>query len=167
MRVLGALAAVLILLGAAPAALATGGDQEMEDAAMKAQPARTLAQQALVVLDVRNGVEEARARIDAALESDDQDDVDIALVRGADAALDEGDSARAKDLLNRALGGEPLPLDEETGVVGGAALHNAGRAFSPSGSDQESVAAIVGAALLAAGVGLLVRHRRALGSSGL
>ena len=149
------------LLAPAPGALATGGDEEMEAAALKAQPARTLTQQALAILDVRKDAEEARMRIDAALASKDQDDVEMGLVRQADEALDGGDGARAADLLNRALGGGPLPIDDEGPAPSGQALHNAGRAFEPNSTGQELIGAIAGLALAALGSLLLVRHRRA------
>lgn len=152
------LLALLVLLAAPSGALATGGDEEREDAALKAQPARTLAQQALAVLDVRKDAEAARMRIDAALESKDQEDVDTALLRQADEALDGGDMARAIDLLNRALGGGPLPAEEA--APSGDALHNAGRSFEPNSTGQELVAGIAGLVLLALGGLLLVRHRR-------
>ena len=161
MRALRLLVAVIALLALAPAALATGGDEEMEDAALKAQPARTLAQQALALLDVRNDAEDAQMRIDAALESADKDDVDMALLAQADEALDGGDTTSAADLLNRALGGGPLPVEEdaEPGPTG-EALHNAGRAFEPNSTGQELVAAVAGLALLGLGGLLLLRHRR-------
>lgn len=160
MRLRAAMLAVIALLAMPAAAVATGGDAEMEDAALQAQPARTLAQQALAVLEVREDSEDARMRIDAALESEDQDDVDIGLVRQADEALDGGDAARAEDLLNRALGGGPLPVDDEAPALSDDALHNAGRAFEPNSTGQEVVAAIAGVALLALGALLLARHRR-------
>lgn len=158
-RWLGALA-VCFVAALAPVALATGGDEEMEEAALKAQPARTLTQQALAILDVRNDAEEARMRIDAALESEDQDDVDLALVKQADEALDGGDSSRAADLLNRALGGGPLPVEDEEQAPSGEALHNAGKAFEPNSTGQELAAAITGLVLAALGGLLLLRHRR-------
>ena len=154
------LLAMALLLGLAPGVPATGGDEEMEDAALRAQPARTLAQQALAILDVRDDAEQAQMRVDAALESEDKEDVDAALLGEADEALDSGDTARAADLLNRALGGGPLPVEEEEGALSSEALHNAGRAFEPNSTDQELVAAIAGLALLALGALLLARHRR-------
>jgi hypothetical protein len=161
MKALRCILAVIVLLTLAPAALATGGDKEMEDAALKAQPARTLAQQALAVLDVRNDAKDAQMRIDAALESEDRDDVDMALLAQADEALDRGDTARAADLLNRSLGGGPLPVGEGAEVrPSGDALHNAGRAFEPNSTGQEAVAAITGVVLLTLGGLLLMRHRR-------
>lgn len=161
MKSIPLLLVVLVVLALPAVALATGGDEEMEDAALKAQPARTLAQQALAVLDVRNDQEAARMRIDAALESKDRDDVDLSLLAAADEALDGGDRERAVELLNRALGGGPLPVgDEEATAPSGGALHNAGRAFEPNSTTQETIAAILGAALLLLGGLLVLRHRR-------
>jgi tetratricopeptide (TPR) repeat protein len=150
---------VLVTFALPAAAVATGGDEAMEDAALKAQPARTLAQQALAVLDVRKDEEAAIMRIDAALESKDREDVDLRLLAQADEALDGGDRERAVELLNRALGGGPLPVEEAT-APSGAALHNAGRAFEPNSTVQETIAAIAGAALLLLGGLLVLRHRR-------
>ena len=161
MKAIPMLLVVLVVLALPVVALADGGDVEMEDAALKAQPARTLAQQALAVLDVKQDEEDARMRIDAALETDDREDVDLRLLAQADEALDGGDRERAVGLLNRALGGGPLPVEGgETLAPSGDALHNAGRAFEPNSTDQETVAAIAGAALLVAGGVLVLRHRR-------
>lgn len=161
MKTIPMLAVVLVSLALPVVALADGGDEAMEDAALKAQPARTLAQQALAVLDVKQDEEDAQMRIDAALETDDREDVDLGLLRQADEALDGGDRERAVELLNRALGGGPLPVEGgEAPAPSGDALHNAGRAFEPNSTAQETVAAIAGAALLVAGGLLLLRHRR-------
>jgi hypothetical protein len=159
MKPIPLLLAVLVVLASPAVALATGGDPGMEDAALKAQPARTLAQQALAVLDVRKDEEGARMRIDAALESKDREDVDLRLLAQADEALDGGDPEGAVELLNRALGGGPLPVDEAA-TPSGDALHNAGRAFEPNSTAQETIAAILGAALLLLGGLLVLRHRR-------
>ena len=153
---------VVLIAVTAPAARATGGDESMEDAALEAQPARTLAQQALAILEIRNDPEEARMRIDAALDSDDRDDVDLPLLAAADEALDAGGTDDAVDLLNRALGGGPAPVDEERAALSAGALHNAGRAFEPNSTSQELVAALAGA-LLIAGAGWLGWWRRARG----
>ena len=143
--------AVWLVLVAASPAWATGGDEpgEMKQALTSA-PARVLAQQALATLDVTGDVTEARERIDAALESKDREDVDIELLRAADQALDSGDREGGLALLNRSLGGGPVPAGE--GVAGGAmsdqALHNAGRAYEPNETAQEVVAFVGGLALL-------------------
>lgn len=155
-----ALTACLALAPAAPA-MATGGDQPGEmGEALASAPARVLAQQALVTLDVTGDVMEARDRIDAALESRDRDDVNLKLLRAADEALDGGDRERAVVLLNRALGGGPVPTGEEQdgGAVSDQALHNAGRAYEPNETAQEVVALVVGLALLALAALLLVRR---------
>ena len=161
MKAIPMLLLVLVVLALPVVALADGGDEEMEDAALKAQPARTLAQQALAVLDVKQDEEDARMRIDAALETDDREDVDLRLLAQADEALDGGDREHAVELLNRALGGGPLPVESgEAPAPSGDALHNAGRAFEPNSTTQETVAAITGAALLVVGGSLVLRHRR-------
>lgn len=158
MRLIPPLVVVLAVLALPAASLADGG-AEMKDAALNAQPARTLAQQALAVLDVKKDEKDARMRIDAALESKNREDVDLRLVAQADEALDGGDRERAAGLLNRALGGGPLPADDAAPAPSGTALHNAGRAFEPNSTVQETIAAIAGAALLLGGL-LALRHRR-------
>ena len=143
-------AACLMLIGTTPA-LATGGDEPGEMAeALAAAPARVLAQQALATLDVTGDVEEARERIDAALESKERRDVDIELLRAADEALDGGKSEEAVTLLNRSLGGGPVPTGEEDegGAAREDALHNAGRAYRPNETTQEVIALVAGLALL-------------------
>ena len=166
MRVLSLLLASTSLMLAAPVALATGGDEpgEMEEALASA-PARVLAQQALVLLDVTGNVEEARERIDAALESKDSSDVDLGLLREADEVLDGGDAEQAVPLLNRALGGGPVPAgdhaeeDAESSGVSDEALHKAGRAYEPNETAQEVVALVLGLALLALAALLLLKRR--------
>ena len=153
---------VCLALAAAPAAVATGGDEpgEMEEA-MESAPARVLAQQALVTLDVTGDEMEARERIDAALESRERDDVNLKLLRAADEALDGGDKEEAVVLLNRALGGGPVPSGEEGegSGVSEQALHNAGRAYKPNETAQEVVALVAGLSMLALAALLLVRQR--------
>lgn len=156
-----------LLLGGPPAALATGGDEpgEMQEALASA-PARVLAQQALVLLDVTGDAEEAAERVDAALESQDTADVDLALLAEADEVLDAGSAEDAVALLNRALGGGPVPAgehaeDEELSGVADEALHKAGRAYEPNETSQELFALIAGLALLALATLLLVRRAAA------
>lgn len=154
------LSMVMLAVLALPAVALADGGAAMQDAALKAQPARTLAQQALAVLDVKKDAKDARMRIDAALESKDRKNVDIRLLAQADEALDGGDRERAAGLLNRALGGGPLPAETAPPAPSGAALHNAGRAFEPNSTAQETIAAIAGTALLLLGGILVLRHRR-------
>ena len=161
---------VIGLLAAAPAA-AAHGDEEPEPAAQgamgedaaseAAQPARTLAQQALAVLTVRDQVGEARHRLEAALKSKHREDVDIDKLRAALIALDAGDSRGAANRLNEALGGGPQPSDEELAGPSDEALHNAGEEFKPANDGQEVAAGIAGVLALMAGAYLLIRHGRA------
>lgn len=150
---LPALALAVALLLAVPAtALATGGgSEEME--ALELQPARILAQQAIAVLRVQGDQEEASMRVDAALESEDQQDVDVALLEQADEAIDGGDLDRGVMLLDQALS-RPL------GAASGKELHESGREFTPAFGAQEVVAIAAGALLLGLGVLALAPWRR-------
>ncbi len=129
--------------------------EEEEVATLAEQPARTLAQQALAELLVRGDSHEAGVRLDAALESEDQSDIDVKLLRRATETLDGGDPEGAVPLLDEALS-RPL------GAASGKALHESGREFRPATGTQEVVAIIAGAVLLLLGGALLLRpHPRA------
>lgn len=129
--------------------------EEAEVAALAVQPARVLAQQALALLIVRGDEHEAAVRLDAALESEDQADVDGELLRQATETLDGGDPEGAEPLLDQALS---QPLGEESG----SALHEAGREFEPATDAPEVVGIIAGALLALLGAGLLLKDRRRL-----
>lgn len=157
MRVAGnalpiAVAAVVWTLATPGFALADGGGtEEME--ALEQQPARVLAQQAIAVLRVRGDQGEASMRVDAALESEDQKDVDVGLLEQADEAVDSGDVDGAISLLDRALS-EPL------GAATGLELHESGREYDPGGGSQGTVGIVLGASLLLLGLLLLRSSRR-------
>lgn len=162
-RHLIAVAAMVALacLGPVSAALAHGaeeamtGSEEEEVAVLAMQPARILAQQALAELQVRGDQQEAAVRLDAALESEDQSDIDLKLLRQATETLDGGDPEGAVPLLDEALS-RPL------GAESGKALHEAGREFEPATGAEEIVGIIAGAVLLLLGGALLLRpHPRA------
>lgn len=148
--VLAALVALLLFL---PALVIAHGGNEMETENLSQQPARTLAQQALAELRVRHDMEAAASRLDAAVQSKDQSDVDPALVNQAMETLDAGNEVQAVSTLDRALS-EPL------GQASGAALHESGREFQPATGAQEIVAIALGAALLLLAILLLLRDRR-------
>ena len=148
-----ALAAALLALAFPVLAAAHGGD-EMETQNLSQQPARTLAQQALAELRVRHDMEAAASRLDAAVESKDQSDVNSAEVNHAMETLDSGNEAQAVTILDHALS-QPL------GQASGAALHESGREFQPATGAQEIIAIILGAALLALAAFLLLRRRGA------
>jgi hypothetical protein len=153
---LAAIAAVALL--APTAAIAHGGDKavsaESEIKQLSIQPARVLAQQALVTLRIRNDAHEASVRLTAALRSKDSSDVDVKRLRRAAEALDAGNSAATVPLLDEALS---RPLGSERGK----ALHEAGREFTPGTGAQEIVGIALGGALLLLGVFGLWRARDA------
>lgn len=125
----------------------------MESEAMAMQPARTLAQQALAELRVRNDVEQAATRLDAALASKDKSGIDVAELRKAMETVDKGNPDAAVPMLDAALS-RPL------GASSGKALHESGREFQPATGAQEIVGIASGGALLALGALLLARGRR-------
>lgn len=99
-RLLAPVAAGLLLVVPAGSALAHGDEEQV--------PAKTLLQQAIALL--RGQPEEVRAiedKIRDALEAEDTDGVDLALVERAAAAFDEGDLHLAQDLLEEAIGAAP------------------------------------------------------------
>ncbi len=150
-RLLGAFSLAALAL-VSPSALAHGGG-EMDLGDLALQPARTLAQQALAEIQVRNDTEEAATRLDAALQSKDEADVDQPLLRRATETLDGGNPEAAVRLLDEALS-RPL------GAPSGKALHEAGREFRPGTGAQEIVGIAAGAALLFLGTALLLLDRR-------
>jgi hypothetical protein len=154
---IGALA--LTAMVGVPAAVAHGGD-EMEIEGLKMQPASTLAQQALVELKVNGDTEDAAARLDAALESEDMGGIDMALLKQATETLDGGDPAGAIPLLDEAL-------SRPNGAKSGAALHEAGQEFQPATGAQEIVAIVAGASLILLGVFSLKPWRRERPTSSL
>jgi hypothetical protein len=108
-----------------------GGGTEAE--AMVAQPARTLAQQALAELRVRDDVKDAAKRLDAALESKDTNGIDVGVLRRAMETVDAGDPKAAIPRLDQALS-RPL------GATSGKALHEAGRESQPATGRRRSSA---------------------------
>ena len=144
--------------GAEPGGAGEAMSEEAEVEALAIQPARILAQQALAELKVRGDAHEAAVRLDAALKSEDQSDVDVMLLREATETLDGGDPEGAIPLLDRALS---RPLGQESGE----ALHEAGREFQPSTGSQEVVAIILGAVAVLLGGLLLARGRRVGGQA--
>ena len=142
----------LVLTLALPALASADGDAE-EAGPLTLQPARVLAQQAIALIRVRGDQEEASMRLDAALESDDQADVDMALLAQADEAADSGDLDGAVIMLDQALS-QPL------GAESGKSLHAAGREYTPAFGAQEVVAIGAGVVALLLGVLALGPWRR-------
>lgn len=155
-----ALTAVIAVLGIvwilAPAAAPGHGDKEGASAEMEElalQPARALAQQALAMLSIAGDPVEAGERLEAALESEDQEDVDMVTLDEASAALERGDAEAAIVLIDQSLS-RPLGVDR------GAALHEAGREYRPARGAQEVVAIVAGGALLVLGLVIVLLDRR-------
>lgn len=150
----GLLVATLILTGSGRAW--AHGDEELpaneqaEIEVLAMQPARVLAQQALALLEVRGDAHEAGVRLDAALESADQSDIDRQLLAQATETLDAGDPEGAVPLLDQALS-RPLGAEQ------GKALHESGRKFDPGTGAQEVVGIVLGILLLLGG-GLWLRR---------
>lgn len=160
MRRLAILTTLIAALGAHASVAWGHGDEKgaegAEGAEMEAlalQPARVLAQQALAMLEVQGDDVEAAERIEAALVSKDQADVDPQVLAEAAEALDAGDHEAAVPLIDEALS-RPL------GAAEGKALHEAGREFQPGTGTQEVVAIIAGVALLGLGLFALAPRRR-------
>jgi hypothetical protein len=151
------IAALLLPNAAAPPALAhpekPEAGEEAEIQALAEQPARVLAQQAHALLHIRDDTHEAGVRLDAALESRDQRQVDVPILRRAAETLDGGDAARAQTLIDEALS-RPL------GATSGKLFHGAGREFRPATGPQEIVAIGAGSVALLLGLLGLRRARR-------
>jgi len=138
--------------GAAAGGKAISGEAEIKQLAT--QPARVLAQQALVTLRVGDNVHDAEIRLDAALMSKERSDVDFALLQRATETLDGGNPEGAIGVLDQALS-RPLGSDS------GKALHESGREFTPEFGPQEVVGTVLGGVLLLLGAFGLWRSRRA------
>jgi hypothetical protein len=169
-----ALAASVVLFAAPPAALAHGGEEE---AAAEA-PARTLVQQALALLTQADNPTEATEKLEAALQSEDREGVDIAAVRKALAALENDDHELAVDHLNTALGAGEAPeapaegaAPDEAAPTGEKGEHEGAEpaegAFEhaeelePDQGTAEWVALVVGVVLAAGALALLASRRGA------
>lgn len=134
--VLGVLAAGLALASPALASEPTANDE--------ATPASVLALQALSVLEQGLSHEEALERLELAVESGDQEGVDMRVVREALAALQQEEPDRAEALLKTAF-----PEQE----------HVIGVTFRPSVETARIVAGVVGGVLVALAVLGLLRGR--------
>lgn len=97
-------------------------------------------------------------QLDAALESKDKSDIDVARLRQATETLDAGRPTDAIPLLDEALS---RPLGSDTGK----ALHEAGREFRPATVAAEIVAIALGALLTLFGGAALWRTRSRKGDA--
>lgn len=107
------IATTLALVLALVLAPSVAGAHEGED-----EPAKTLVQEAIALL--RGQPDERDAIMDKmhdALEADDTDGVDLALVEQADAAFEDGQMHRSWDLLEEAIGAAPHRIATGPGGV--------------------------------------------------
>jgi hypothetical protein len=133
---IAALAALVFAALPAPAS-AHGGEDLTE------QPARALVQQALGLLTQQDNVVEAQERLEAALESEDTENVEVSSVRKALAALEDGDKDEAVEQMNAALAPDEEPEPSRTGDESQAAPeeeagHAAGEDPMPSEPADEA-----------------------------
>lgn len=169
----GSCAVVIVTaLAASPAAAHEG--EESEEAGVLVRQAIAL------IVNTPDDTKAIEDKIVDATESDDQEGVDIALVRRANDALDAGDLHRVRALLEVAIGARPhlssaLPLDvrEAPAAPGsGTAGLNLATGDDPGGglADDPLVARrhfdgrmttmfVLSLLLVAVGVGLAVRYR--------
>ncbi len=90
---------VVLLTGAGPAAADEPGESTV---------ARELVRQAIaLIVNTPGNMEAIEEKVGDALEVDDQEGVDIALVRRADDALDAEDLHEARSLLEESIGARP------------------------------------------------------------
>ncbi len=111
----------LLLLLLAPAAHAHEAEEEV--------PARALVRQAIAL--IRTQPEQVEAILDKmadALQAEDTEGVDLALVERAQAAFRAGDLHRAQDLLEEAIGARPHGSVGATGEEAGEAPGETGAA---------------------------------------
>lgn len=176
---LPALAIAIVLVALPQAALAHGGEDLSET------PARALLQQALGLLTQTDEPVEAAERLEAALESEDQERVQLRPAKKALVALEAGDTAGAAALVKEAL--EPpedsKPAEPASGTEGSEtkgkeapmAEDEAGgeepalteealegtEELDPERGTEEWLGFGLGAALIAIGLAALGRPRRA------
>jgi hypothetical protein len=139
--VLGALAASALVLAPAPAALADGGGEDFT--------AKQFIEQAIGLLrgqpDMMDLIED---RITDALEDDEPEGVDLALVEQARQAFDVGDLDETRELLERSIGEQDSPILHEPEVGGGVK--------APEGTAGP---VLIGLALVLMGTGTVVVRR--------
>lgn len=154
------LALLIGLALALPATAGAHGGDESSLARLSRQPARVLAQQAHALLHIRHDRAQAAVRLDAAVASKDNADVDVPSLGLAMQTLDRGGSdQRVMDLIDQALS---RPFGAERGKV----FHGAGRELSGVQDGQETVGLILGLVILAgAFVGLRRRTEEATDGS--
>lgn len=124
-----ALLTLLTLAVMASPASGHGGEDLTE------QPARALTQQALGLLTQGGDHAEAQERLEAALESQNAENVQLSSVRSAIASLEAGETDRAVEELNQALAPQEQPAPDEGPPSDEAAEGDPGHEEGPAPAD--------------------------------
>jgi hypothetical protein len=150
-----------VLVGAVPAAADEPGESTV---------AHHLVREAIALMvNTPGDMEAIREKVGDALEVEDQEGVDIALVRQADEALAAGDMHEARALLERSIGARPHQGTSDVAPIGEVSDHQMARGGEPgdapivdpldtSNIQGSDAAAIAAGAILALG-GILLGWR--------
>lgn len=171
-RVVAPFVRAVVLLAALTAAVLVGAVPATADEPGESTVAHHLVREAIaLIVNTPGNMEAVREKVGDALEVEDQEGVDISLVRQADAALAAGDMHEARALLERSIGARPHRGTSDVAPIGEVSEHRMARGGDPGDapildpldtSDIEGgdVAAIaVGAAVALAGILLGWRWR--------
>lgn len=155
--------AVIVLAGARPAAAHEPGES--------AEASELVRQAIALIVNTPDDTEAIEDKVADAQEVEDQEGVDVALVRRAGEAYEAGDLHEARTLLERSIGARPHLGGSDVAAIGEVSEGNAARGAEPGeapildpldtgGIDGgDAVAIAVGAGLVAAGVVLAVLWR--------
>lgn len=153
----------VVLAGAWPAAADEPGESTVSS---------ELVRQAIaLIVNTPDNDEAAREKVGDALEVEDQEGVDISLVRRADEALVAGDMHEARALLEQSIGARPHLGTNDVAVIGEVSEDRTARGAEagnapildpldtgdPDGGDVTAI--VAGAGLILAGVFLGLRWR--------
>lgn len=122
--VAAALVQVTLLLVALTTAALVGAAPATADEPGESTIAHHLVREALaLIVNTPGNMEAVREKVGDALEVEDQEGVDIALVRQADDALAAGDMHKARALLERSIGARPHVGASDVAPIGEVSEH--------------------------------------------
>lgn len=160
----------VVLLGALTMAVLVGAMPAAADEPGESTIAHHLVREAIaLIVNTPGNMDAVREKVGDALEVEDQEGVDIALVRQADEALAAGDMHEARALLERSIGARPHVGASDVAPIGEVSEHPMARGGEPgdapildpldtSGIEGGDAAAIATGAVLAL-VGILLGWR--------
>jgi hypothetical protein len=155
----GTLAAALLLAALTAAVLVTAtsaGADEPDESTVASELVR---EAIALIVNTPGNVDAAREKVGDALEVDDQEDVDIALVRRADRSLADGDLHNARSLLERSIGARPHAGASDVAPIGEVSEHPMARGDEPGDApilDPLDTSGLGDGDLLALGVGAIL-----------